>query len=73
MRGIQPAPATDGLLQHSHHLQEAALHHLPVTGSGAFTLLLPAWDAVNLGVTPFFAYYPLMMSKSYGVLPTTTA
>jgi predicted MFS family arabinose efflux permease len=73
MRGIQPAPATGGLLQHSHHLQEAALRRLPATGTGAFTLFLLAWGAVNLGVAPFFAYYPLLMSESYGVAPTVTA
>lgn len=73
MRAVQPAPATGGLLQHSHHLQEAALRRLPATGLSAFTLFLLAWGAVNLGVAPFFAYYPLMMSQSYGVAPTTTA
>jgi predicted MFS family arabinose efflux permease len=54
-------------------LQETALRHLPAASTGAFTVLLLALGAVNLGVAPFFAYYPLMISKRYGISPTTTA
>jgi MFS-type transporter involved in bile tolerance (Atg22 family) len=40
---------------------------------GEFGLFLLAWASLNLGVAPFFAYYPLMMKKSYGVAPAAIA
>jgi MFS family permease len=73
MSQVQPAPAIGGLLQHSHHLQGEALRQLPRAGTGGLALFLLAWGSLNLGIAPFFAYYPLMMHKSYGVTPTRTA
>jgi MFS family permease len=71
--GFQSGPAVGGLLQHSHHLQAAALRRLPSRPGGEFGRFLLAWAAINFGVAPFFAYYPLMMKNSYGIAPATTA
>jgi MFS family permease len=73
MSGFQSGPPVGGLLQYSHHLQGAALRRLPRSLCGEFGRFLLAWAAVNFGVAPFFAYYPLIMTKSYSIAPTTTA
>jgi MFS family permease len=73
MGRVQPAPAIGGLLQHSHQLQEAAWHRPPKDFRQEFSCSLLAWASLNLGVAPFFAYYPLMMDMSYRIPPTTTA
>jgi len=62
-----------GLLQHSHHLGRAALNRLPHALGGEFGRFLLAWFAWNLGVAPFFTYYPLLMEKTYGVAPAESA
>ncbi|MDA8051872.1 MAG: MFS transporter [Rhodospirillales bacterium] len=72
MRAFQPGPG-GGLLQHSHHLQRAALAWVPDVLGGRFGRFLLAWFAWNFGVAPFFAYYPLLMQESFGVAPATTA
>jgi predicted MFS family arabinose efflux permease len=73
MRGFQPSHPPGGLLQHSHHLHRAALGSLAFPLGGGFARFLLAWASLNLGVAPFFAYYPLFMKKSYGIAPTSTA
>jgi MFS family permease len=73
MGGFHSGPPVGGLLQHSHHLQGAALRRLPSSLGGGFGRFLLAWAAVNFGVAPFFAYYPLIMKTSYSIVPTTTA
>lgn len=71
--GIHSGPWLGGLLRHSHHIQGAALRHLPTALGGAFGRLLLAWAAFNFGTAAFFAYYPLLMKESYGVAPAVTA
>jgi predicted MFS family arabinose efflux permease len=73
MRGFQPGAPLGGLLQHSHHLQRAAFGRLASPLGAGFAQFLLAWALLNLGVAPFFAYYPLLMKKSYGIAPTSTA
>jgi MFS family permease len=73
MSGFQSGPPMGGLLQYSHHLQAAVLRRLRRPLGGEFSRFVLAWAALNFGVAPFFAYYPLMMKKSYGIVPTTTA
>jgi len=73
MGGFQAGPPAGGLLQHSHHLQGAAWHLLPKSLGGEFSRFMLAWIALNFGVTPFFAYYPLLMKASYGIVPAATA
>jgi predicted MFS family arabinose efflux permease len=73
MHGFQPGHPLGGLLQHSHHLHRAAFDHLAFPLGGGFARFLLAWALLNLGVAPFFAYYPLLMKRSYGIAPTSTA
>ncbi|MBV8336042.1 MAG: MFS transporter, partial [Alphaproteobacteria bacterium] len=73
MRGFHPGPPVGGLLHHSHHLQGEALRRLPKALNGEFGRFLSAWAAINFGVAPFFAYYPLVMKSNYAIVPTTTA
>ncbi|MBV8523572.1 MAG: MFS transporter [Acetobacteraceae bacterium] len=73
MGGFHSGPPVGGILHHSHHLQREALTRLPRALSGEFGRFLSAWAAINFGVAPFFAYYPLIMKSSYGILPATTS
>ena len=73
MSRFQPGPPVGGHLQHSHHLQYAALRRLPAAFGGSFGRFLLAWALLYFGVAPFFAYYPLMMKNIYGIDPTTIA
>lgn len=62
-----------GLLHHSHHLQWAGLQAMRGALRAPFARVLIAWACYNFGVAAFFAYYPLMMRRSYGVAPEVTA
>jgi len=73
MAGFQAGPPAGGLLQHSHHLQGAAWRRLLKPLGGGFGRFMLAWVAVNFGVAPFFAYYPLLMQANYGITPAATA
>ena len=73
MGGFHAGPPLGGLLHHSHHLQSDAFSRLPMSAGGAFGRFLLAWAAINFGVAPFFAYYPLMMNDGYSIVPRTTA
>ena len=73
MGGFHSGPPLGGLLHHSHHLQGEGLSRLRKSLGGEFGRFLSAWAALNFGVAPFFAYYPLMMNDSYSIVPTTTA
>ena len=73
MGGFHAGPPFGGLLHHSHHLQGEALISLPKAAIGAFGRFLFAWAAINFGVAPFFAYYPLMMNNDFDIVPATTA
>lgn len=70
---FQPETPVGGLLQHSHHLAQAALRRLPKSSGHEFGRFLLSWALLNFGVAPFFAYYPLLMQNSYGIDPTATA
>lgn len=69
----QIGTAFGGLLHHSHHLQWAGLQVMRGALRGPFARVLIAWACYNFGVAAFFAYYPLMMRRSYGVAPEVTA
>jgi MFS family permease len=69
----QLGPGLGGLLHHSHHLQWTAGLRLSRALRGPFGRFLLAWSAYNLGVSAFFAYYPLIMRQSYGIPPAVTA
>lgn len=73
LAAVQLNSAVGGLLQHSHHLQCAALRGLRSGLRGAFSRFLLSWSAYNFGVAAFFAYYPLVMRQSYGIPPAITA
>jgi MFS family permease len=73
MGGFHSGPPFGGLLHHSHHLQGEALSRLLKSAGGAFGRFLSAWAAMNFGVAPFFAYYPLMMNDEHHIIPATTA
>jgi predicted MFS family arabinose efflux permease len=73
MRGFEPGGPLSGLLQQSHHLHRAALGSLASPFGSGFVRFLSAWALLNLGVAPFFAYYPLLMQENYGIGPTSTA
>jgi MFS family permease len=73
MGTFHSGPTIGGLLHHSHHLRGEALRRLPQSLGRDFGLFLIAWSAINFGVAPFFAYYPLMMNSTYGIVPTATA
>lgn len=73
MGGFHSGPPVGGLLHHSHHLQGEGLSLLRKAAGGAFGRFLSAWAAINFGVAPFFAYYPLMMNDGYSIVPATTA
>lgn len=73
MGAFHSGPPIGGLLHHSHHLQGEGLRRLPKLLGGDFGRFLIAWAAINFGVAPFFAYYPLIMADTYGIAPTYTA
>jgi MFS family permease len=73
LRSLEIGPALGGLVRHSHHLQWAALRGARQALGGAFGRVLLAWFAYNFGVAAFFAYYPLMMRRSFGIPPEVTA
>ncbi len=73
MSGIQSGPPFGGLLHHSHNLQGAAWRSLPKSLGGAFGRFLLAWAVIHFGVSPFVAYYPLIMHDIYSIAPATTA
>lgn len=73
LRSTQLGPALGGLLPHSHHLQWSALRALRRALRAPFGRFLLAWASYNFGVAAFFAYYPLMMLRSYGVPTPVTA
>jgi len=73
MGRFHSGPPLGGVLHHSHHLQGEGLRRLRKSLGGEFGRFLAAWTAINFGVAPFFAYYPLMMNNSYDIAPRTTA
>lgn len=71
--GTHTDPAAAGLLQHSHHLRRFDWRQATASLGSRFARFLLAWGLINLAVAPFFAYYPLLMRRSYGIAPSTTA
>lgn len=71
--GAHTSPGAAGLLQHSHHLHSFAWRQVTASLGSRFARFLLAWGLINFAVAPFFAYYPLLMRRSYGIAPTTTA
>jgi MFS family permease len=73
LSATQLGPGIGGLLRHSHRLHWRALLALHRPLRGAFGRFLLAWAAYNFGVAAFFAYYPLLMRRSYGIPAPVTA
>ncbi len=73
MSAFQAGPPFGGLLNHSHHLQGEALRRFLKSMDWEFTRFLLAWAAISFGTAPFFAYYPLIMDRTFGIAPATIA
>jgi MFS family permease len=71
--GFHSGPPFGGVLHHFHHLQGEALRRVVQSMDREFGRFLLAWATVNFGVAPFFAYYPLMMNRTFGIAPAMTA
>jgi MFS family permease len=67
------SPGLGTLPHQAHRLRLADLFHLPEVLRHAFGRLLLSWFAYNLGVAAFFAYFPLLMRRSFGIDPSLTA
>lgn len=61
------------LLRHSHHLTQAGLRHITQLLPTRFGRFLTSWFALSFGVAAFFAYFPILLRKSYGVPASLTA
>jgi MFS family permease len=62
-----------GLLKHFHVLNIAGLKNIPKLLPTRFGRFLLSWFSVFLGVAGFFAYFPIFLKQSFGVLPATTS
>ena len=62
-----------GLLKHFHLLNIAGLKNIPKLLPTRFGRFLLSWFFVFLGVSGFFAYFPIFLKQSFGVLPATTS
>jgi len=62
-----------GLLKYFHLLNIAGLKSIPKLLPTRFGRFLMSWFFVFLGVSGFFAYFPIFLKQSFGVLPATTS
>ena len=62
-----------GLLRQSHHLSLPALRQLPSQLKTAFGRFMLSWFLLSFGVAAFFAYFPVLMRKGYGIDPGLTS
>ena len=61
------------LLKHFHLVNIAGLKNIPKLLPTRFGRFLMSWFFVFLGVSGFFAYFPIFLKQSFGVLPATTS
>ena len=62
-----------GMIKHLHLLNIAGLKNIPKLLPTRFGRFLVSWFFVFLGVAGFFAYFPIFLKQSFGVLPATTS
>ncbi|MDA8377942.1 MAG: MFS transporter [Planctomycetia bacterium] len=62
-----------GMLKHLHVLNLAGLKSMLRLLPTRFGRFLLSWLLLFLGVAGFFAYFPIFMKQSFGVLPATTS
>ncbi len=62
-----------GLLKYFHYLNIAGLKSIPHLLPTRFGRFLMSWCIIFLGVAGFFAYFPIFLKQSFGVLPATTS
>jgi MFS family permease len=67
------SPGLGALPHQAHRLRWADLARLPEVMGHAFGRFLLSWFAYNFGVAAFFAYFPLLMRRSFGIEPSLTA
>jgi MFS family permease len=67
------SPGLGALPHQAHRLRWADLIRVPEVLRHAFGRFLLSWFAYNLGVAAFFAYFPLLMRRSFGIDPSLTA
>jgi MFS family permease len=62
-----------GMLKHFHLLNIAGLKSIPRLLPTRFGRFLISWFFLFLGVSGFFAYFPIFLKQSFGVRPATTS
>lgn len=67
------SPGLGPLPHQAHRLRWADAVRLPEMLRHAFGRFLLSWFAYNFGVAAFFAYFPLLMRRSFGIDPSLTA
>jgi MFS family permease len=67
------SPGLGTLPHQAHRLSWAALSRLPEVLLHPFGRFLLSWFACNLGSAALFAYFPLLMRRSFGIDPSLTA
>ncbi len=67
------SPGLGPLPHQAHRLRWADALRLPEMLRHDFGRFLLSWFAYNLGVAAFFAYFPLLMRRSFGIDPSLTA
>ena len=67
------SPGLGTLPHQAHRLSWAALARVPEVARHPFGRFLLSWFAYNLGTAAFFAYFPLLMRRGFGIEPSLTA
>lgn len=67
------AESLGSVLRHSHHLTFAGLGQMRRLLLTPFGRFIGSWFALSFGVAGFFAYFPILLEKSYGVPASVTA
>ena len=67
------SPGLGPLPHQAHRLRWADASRLPEMLRHPFGRFLLSWFAYNLGVAAFFAYFPLLMRRGFGITPSVTA
>jgi len=67
------SPGLGALPHQAHRLSLAAIARLPEMLRHPFGRFLLSWFAYNLGTAALFAYFPLLMRRSFGIDPSLTA
>ena len=67
------SPGLGTLPHQAHRLSWADVSRLPAMLRHPFGRFLLSWFAYNLGVAAFYAYFPLLMRRSFAIEPGLTA